>query len=104
MLSEKKITDKTGQQLMDEFGNAIAAKEAFDPETYVKKHDLLAIGDLSELDGFCKEAIVENQKAIDDYKSGNEGALNFVVGQVMRKTRGKADPKEVIEKLKEMIQ
>ena len=38
------------------------------------------------------QAIEENPQAVDDYHSGKKGALNFLVGQVMKKTRGRADP------------
>jgi aspartyl-tRNA(Asn)/glutamyl-tRNA(Gln) amidotransferase subunit B len=39
-----------------------------------------------------KETIKENPQAVADYRSGKKGALNFLVGQVMKKTRGRADP------------
>jgi len=39
-----------------------------------------------------KQAIEENPQAVDDYHNGKKGALNFLVGQVMKKTRGRADP------------
>jgi len=42
-----------------------------------------------------REAVAENAAAIADYRAGSERALNFIVGQVMKKTRGKADPGEV---------
>ncbi len=48
----------------------------------------------SEIEKFCKEAIEENPKAVQDYYSGKKQALNFLVGQVMKKTRGRADPEE----------
>lgn len=42
-----------------------------------------------------REAVAENAAAVADYKAGSERSLNFIVGQVMKKTRGKADPGEV---------
>lgn len=48
----------------------------------------------SEIERFCREAIEENPKAVQDYYSGKKQALNFLVGQVMKKTRGRADPEE----------
>ena len=42
-----------------------------------------------------REAVAENAAAVADYKAGSERALNFIVGQVMKKTRGKASPGEV---------
>jgi len=39
------------------------------------------------------QVISENQKAVSDFKKGKENALEFLIGQVMRKTKGKANPK-----------
>ena len=43
-------------------------------------------------------------KAVDDYLGGQKASLNFLVGQVMRLTRGKADPGETVKLLKENIE
>ncbi|MGZ4926552.1 MAG: Asp-tRNA(Asn)/Glu-tRNA(Gln) amidotransferase subunit GatB, partial [Halobacteriota archaeon] len=45
-----------------------------------------------EITTAVKQAIEENPQAVADYRSGKKGALNFLVGQVMKKTRGRADP------------
>ena len=71
---------------------------------YVKKEELGAVSDSGELEKFCREAVKENPKAVEDYRKGEEKALNFIVGKVMQKTRGKATPKEVNEILKKLIQ
>ncbi|MGB8891533.1 MAG: hypothetical protein WCC86_05660 [Methanoregula sp.] len=42
-----------------------------------------------------RQVIAENPKAVEDYKAGKNGALNFLVGQTMKKTRGCADPGEL---------
>ena len=52
---------------------------------------------------FRSDALAENQKAVNDYLKGNEAALNYVVGHVMRKTKGRADPATVLKMLKEKI-
>ncbi len=52
---------------------------------------------------FCREAIEENPKAVEDYLSGKKQALNFLVGQVMKKTRGRADPAETAKIIAEML-
>jgi aspartyl-tRNA(Asn)/glutamyl-tRNA(Gln) amidotransferase subunit B len=51
-----------------------------------------------------REAIAENPKAVDDYKNGKAGASNFIVGQVMKKTRGRSDPRELNRLLAEELQ
>ena len=47
---------------------------------------------IEEITAAVTQAIEENPQAVDDYHSGKKGALNFLVGQVMKKTRGRADP------------
>ena len=69
----------------------------FDVNKYVKDNKLESIQDINEIEAFCNDVIKQNKKAVDDYKNGNEGSLNFLVGQVMRWSKGKADAKEVRE-------
>ena len=47
---------------------------------------------IEQITAAVKQAIEENPQAVGDYHSGKKGALNFLVGQVMKKTRGRADP------------
>lgn len=73
-----------------------------DVEGIIKKKGLFAIPK-KEIVRFCKEAIEENPKAVQDYLSGKKQALNFLVGQVMKKTRGRADPGETAKMLEELL-
>lgn len=98
LVEENKITEKVAKKILEE----LIVKD-FDVNEYVKKHKLEAVSDAGELVKYCKEAIEENPKAVQDYKSGNEPAINFIVGQVMRKTRGKATPNEVNKILKDLL-
>ena len=52
----------------------------------------------------AKKAIEENPKAVNDYKEGQKASINFLVGQVMRFTKGKADPGETVKILKDLIE
>src|SRR3989338_2910258 len=90
LIENKTITEKIAQKLIEEL-----VEKPFDVMEYVKKQGLEAVSDKGEIEKFCKEAIKEAPKAIEDYKKGNEKALNFVVGIVMKKSKGKATPKEV---------
>ena len=47
---------------------------------------------MDEVRGAIKQAISENPRAVEDFRQGKIEALNFLVGQVMKKTRGRADP------------
>ena len=62
------------------------------PEKLLESLGLTQISDSEELDKICKKAITENQSAVDDYNSGKETAIRFLVGQVMKLSKGKADP------------
>lgn len=56
--------------------------------------------DEKQLAEVVKSVIKDNPKAVADYKKGKEGALDYLVGQVMAKSRGQADPGLAREKLK----
>ena len=64
-------------------------------EEIIKAKNLFQVSDESELLKFIKEIVAENQKSVADYKAGKKQAVMFLVGQVMRKTKGKANPKIV---------
>jgi aspartyl-tRNA(Asn)/glutamyl-tRNA(Gln) amidotransferase subunit B len=98
LVESRKITETTAQKLLEKL-----IEKPFDVKEHVKKECLEAVSDKGELEKYCKEAVKENQKAVQDYRSGNEKALNFIVGAVMRKTKGKATPTEVNEILKKLI-
>jgi aspartyl-tRNA(Asn)/glutamyl-tRNA(Gln) amidotransferase subunit B len=98
LVTSKKITEKVAQKLMEKL-----VVKPFSPKEQVEKEGLGAVSDTGEIKKYCEEAIKENPKAIEDYKKGNEKALHFIVGQVMRKTKGKASPNELNNILKELL-
>ena len=79
------------------------AKEVFpemfmsdsDPETIVKEKGLVQITDSSEIEKAVDEIIANNLKQVEEFKSGKEKVFGFFVGQVMRATKGKANPQIV---------
>ncbi|HEY7198382.1 MAG TPA: Asp-tRNA(Asn)/Glu-tRNA(Gln) amidotransferase subunit GatB [Gaiellaceae bacterium] len=72
----------------------------FKAETYLSE---AAISDESELDPVIERILSENAGQVEQYRSGKEGLLGFFVGQVMRETQGKANPKVVNERLREKL-
>ena len=90
LVESKKITDNVAAKILEKL-----IEKPFNIDEYVKKEGLEAVSDISELEKFCKEAIKENPQAVEDYKKGEKKALNFLMGKVIAKTRGKATPKEV---------
>ncbi len=67
------------------------------PSTIVKEQGLEVVSDAGEIEKFVEEAIAENPGPAEEYKTGKDKALNFLLGQVMRKSRGKANPQQVQE-------
>lgn len=98
LVESKGITDNVASKLLEKL-----IEQPFDVNEYVKKERLEAVSDIGEIEKYCREAINENPKAMEDYKSGEARALNFIVGSVMRKSKGKATPKEVNEIIKNLV-
>jgi len=73
--------------------------EGEDPETIIDREGL-GKADEGEIEGYVTEAIEENPDAVEDFHNGEGGALNFLVGQVMQKSQGSADPGSVNELLR----
>ena len=93
LIEKKQITETNAQKILEKL-----IQKPFDVKEYVKKEGLRVIAKEDELGIICDKVIKENQKAIEDYKKGEEKALNFVVGQVMRLTKGQAKP-DVVRKI-----
>ncbi|GAB7018260.1 Asp-tRNA(Asn)/Glu-tRNA(Gln) amidotransferase subunit GatB [Halostagnicola bangensis] len=70
-----------------------------DPDSIVEEAGLGKTDD-DEVQSAVVEAIEENPDAVEDYESGDDGAINFLVGQVMQKTGGSADPGDVNQLLR----
>jgi aspartyl-tRNA(Asn)/glutamyl-tRNA(Gln) amidotransferase subunit B len=73
--------------------------EDVDPEAYVAENELGMVADADVLEAAVREVLAENEKAVKDYRGGNKKSFGFFVGQVMKKTAGKADPRSVNEML-----
>ncbi|GAV23908.1 Asp-tRNA(Asn)/Glu-tRNA(Gln) amidotransferase subunit GatB [Carboxydothermus pertinax] len=74
-----------------------------DPEVIVKEKGLVQITDLGELETVVAKVIASNPKAVEDYKNGKEKAIGFLVGQIMKETRGRANPDAVNQLLRDKL-
>jgi aspartyl-tRNA(Asn)/glutamyl-tRNA(Gln) amidotransferase subunit B len=99
------ITDKSGVEVLRVMLDQRYKGETQEkPDAIVKRLNLAkTTGDDSAIMTAIEEAITENPKALEDYRAGKAGALNFLVGQVMKKTRGKADPATLNRMLAEAL-
>jgi aspartyl-tRNA(Asn)/glutamyl-tRNA(Gln) amidotransferase subunit B len=75
-----------------------------DAETIVREEGLLQLSDAEQLRGLVSEVLAGNRKAVGEYRSGRGKALGFLVGQVMRRTSGRANPAVVNKILKEELE
>jgi aspartyl-tRNA(Asn)/glutamyl-tRNA(Gln) amidotransferase subunit B len=84
------------------FTDALAASgdPGFSAETYLGDGQ---ITDTSELESLIDKVLAENPQQVEDYRGGKEGLLGFFVGQVMKQTEGRANPKLVNELLREKL-
>ena len=84
------------------FTDALAASgdPGFSAETYLGDGQ---ITDTSELESLIDRVLAENPQQVEDYRGGKEGLLGFFVGQVMKQTEGRANPKLVNELLREKL-
>ncbi len=79
------------------FEEAFASGER--PEAIVRERGLAQISDSGELERIVAEVLAANPRPVADYHAGKETALNFLKGQVMKATRGKANPAVVTDLL-----
>lgn len=92
--------------------NQTGAKEVFakiveddtEPLSYMEEHGLTSLSDEGVLSGAIEAVCAENADLVEQYRSGKEKVFGFLVGQVMKKTKGKADPGKVNVLLKESLQ
>jgi aspartyl-tRNA(Asn)/glutamyl-tRNA(Gln) amidotransferase subunit B len=74
-----------------------------DPSRVIEEKDLVQSNDESELDAVVDGVLKKNQPSVDDYKKGKQNAIQYLMGQVMSETKGKANPQMVIKILKEKL-
>ncbi|MBI2674800.1 MAG: Asp-tRNA(Asn)/Glu-tRNA(Gln) amidotransferase subunit GatB [Candidatus Yanofskybacteria bacterium] len=79
------------------------AETGLHPEQIMKEKDLSQVSDISELEASVDKVIVDNPKAVEDYKRGKEASLKFLIGMVMKGTRGRANPQLVEEILRKTL-
>ena len=91
--------------------NSSVAKEVFekifdediDPVKYVEENGLKQVNDEGALKKTVEDVIAANPQSVEDYRSGKEKAIGFLVGQTMKAMKGKANPGMVNQKLREML-
>jgi aspartyl-tRNA(Asn)/glutamyl-tRNA(Gln) amidotransferase subunit B len=98
ILWQGEISSRAGKDVLLEM-----FKTGADPTYIIKDKNLKQVSDEKAIEGIVKKIIKENPKPVEDYKKGKENALQFLVGQVMKESKGKANPDKAREILKSLL-
>ena len=98
MIEAGKISMGAGKQVFE-----ILFHEGGNPEDIVEEKGLGQVSNDDDLERWANEAIEQHPKPVSEYKAGNAASINFLMGQVMKASRGKANPAAVMQILKEKL-
>lgn len=96
-VAEDKISNLAAKDVLDTM-----LRTGNDPSDIIEKKGLWQISDTGDLEDIIRHIVKENEHAAADYRAGKVAALQFITGQVMKESRGRANPKivrEILEKL-----
>ncbi|MDR0915517.1 MAG: Asp-tRNA(Asn)/Glu-tRNA(Gln) amidotransferase subunit GatB [Endomicrobium sp.] len=93
-----KISGKIAKQIFVEM-----YKTSIDPVTLINKMNMKQISNESIIIALCNESIKENSKAAFEFQTGKVKAIDYIVGTVMKKSKGKANPQLVVKIIKELL-
>ncbi|HJY30209.1 MAG TPA: Asp-tRNA(Asn)/Glu-tRNA(Gln) amidotransferase subunit GatB [Pyrinomonadaceae bacterium] len=99
MIAEAKISGKQGKDVLVEM-----FKTGKSAATIVEEQGLVQVSDTGEIDSLIDSVIAANPDQVTSYRSGKETLFGFFVGQVIRASKGKANPKIVNERLRAKLQ
>jgi len=98
ILADGKINSSAAQIVLKEMYHT-----GGDPSQIISEKNLGQMDDSGELKAIADKVLADNQKSVDDFKSGKENALKFLMGQIMKESGGKANPQVVMEMLKDKL-
>lgn len=98
MADKKEINSSVAKEVFEEI-----FKSDVDPAKYVEEKGLKTVNDEGALRKTVEKVIANNPQSVQDYKSGKEKAIGFLVGQTMKAMKGKADPGMINKMLKELL-
>ena len=99
LLYENKINSAMGRAILEEM-----VERRVDPHQIIEEKGIKQVSNEDELNVFARDIIEANPKAQADYAAGKMNALKFLVGQLMAKTKGQADPQLAEKLIKKMLE
>ena len=103
LVNEKKITDKAGVEVLRVWLDALHTEGKSENPAAIVERLGLARESGESFRGIVEAILEKNPQAVADHKAGKKGALNFIVGQVMKETKGKSDPREIHAMISEIL-
>ncbi len=97
-ITDKTISGKIAKKVFDAMWNCEG-----DADTIIEKRSLKQVTDIGAIENIVDEVLVNNPKQLNDYRNGKEKLFGFFVGQVMKASRGKANPQQVNALLKKKL-
>jgi aspartyl-tRNA(Asn)/glutamyl-tRNA(Gln) amidotransferase subunit B len=98
LIEDGKINSKQGKEVFAEmFTSGLA------PAQIVQAKGLAQESNVEAIEGLCRQVITANPKSVEDYRTGKGAAINFLKGQVMKASKGKANPNLVGETLERLL-
>ena len=98
LVESKRINSKIAKELLSRMWEGAGS-----PDAIVEREGLAQTSDPSAVEPFVDEVLAANEKVVADYKAGKVNVLGFLVGQVMKASRGKADPALANELVKKKL-
>jgi len=98
LIYQNKISSKLAQQVLEKMFQTGA-----DSEYIIEGENLEQVSDEKELNAIVEKIIKNNPKVIEDYQKGKTNALQFLIGQIMKESKGKANPQLITKLLKEKL-
>lgn len=98
LINDNTVTGKTAKDVFNEM-----FESGKTPKNIVEDKGLTQLTNLDQIDGFVTDAIKNNLSQVEQYKAGKTTVLQYFVGQVMKLSKGKANPQLVIKLLKEKL-
>lgn len=101
-ISDGTISNNAAKQVMDALwaGEAVAAEPLAQVDALIEAKGLKQMNDSGALEAIIAEVLAANEKNVAEYRAGKEKAFNALVGQIMKASKGKANPAQVNELLK----
>ena len=98
------VTDQiTSRGAKDILKLSMTTVTEIDPETYAKENGLIQQNNADDLKPVIEKILTDNPSVVEEYKAGKESVIQFFLGQIMKETKGSANPKMCMELLKELL-